>query len=104
MYYPSGLIPIPLPKRDEHIWNWDHGTVISNSVAYSVDNSGHEDAGEGGGKAEDVGAGGSKVEIKTFDNIYSALRYYRTLKTVPMGQEYITMRTGTCARFRVLNV
>lgn len=82
------------PTRDAHTWNWDHGTVISNSVAYSIDSSGNELAGEGDGDEEEVGAGGSKVEIKSFNNIYAALRYYRTLKTVPMGQEFITMRTG----------
>jgi len=80
--------------RDGFTWNWDHGTVISNRVTYSVDSRGHEQAGEGAGEDEEVGAHGAKVEVKTFPHIYASLRYYRSLKFVPMGQEFLTTRNG----------
>ena len=63
-------------------WNWDHGVVVSRHMAYSSDGS------------TDDPSEGLRSEFKTFENIYASLRYYRSIKFIPTGQEYITAHNG----------
>jgi diketogulonate reductase-like aldo/keto reductase len=82
--------------QDGSVWNWStaHSVVVSCTMKYQVDASGNEmdlaDDASGQGK---VGAADA-VAVRNFPDIYAALRYYRSVKYIPSGQQYITMRNA----------
>ena len=82
--------------RDENIWNWsnDHGVIVSCRMIYNLDRYSNEIKGES--DTIDTNKNDKKIETsqitKDFENIYASLLYYRSVKHIPAGQQYITLR------------
>ena len=61
-----------LDRTDNPTWNVDHGVVVGLKTSYHDSNG--------------------KLNRKSEENIYDAYHYYRSVKFVPRGQQYITLR------------